>query len=131
MIHSLFARPPNWSLVKGIQGSGPIILENIDFLCNYPKFQQRIQALYNQSHQDDAQIKIDSHVPAAACVLYDTTCSWAMVQKIIYCSDAPQLATMPDIGNVIRQCIIYQRWHYTLLGGFDFLFLLFVFVFLH
>ena len=64
----------------------------------------RVAALHARLPFDPyAQIKIDAHLLAAALPR-------GSLHAVLLPEDAPQLATLPDIGPVIRSCLVARRW---------------------
>jgi hypothetical protein len=75
-----------------------------DFVPSCPLLNARVAALHARLPFDPfAQIKIDAHLLAAA--LRDDSPRLVMLPE-----DAPQLATLPDIGHLIRSCLVARRW---------------------
>ncbi len=58
------------------------------------------------------QVKIDAHLPCAAAAMHSLTPLGRLdlTKLVLYPEDAPQLATLPDLGPVIRGCLVARQW---------------------
>jgi hypothetical protein len=98
--------PPCRAFAKGdFDGLSPLPHAHTpDFVPSCPLLNARVAALHARLPFDPfAQIKIDAHLLAAA--LRDDSPRLVMLPE-----DAPQLATLPDIGHLIRSCLVARRW---------------------
>jgi len=68
------------------------------------------------------QVKIDAHLPCAAAALQGLPLGKLDLARLtLLPEDAPQLATLPDLGPAIRSCLVGRQWtatylHYLLHG---------------
>ena len=80
-----------------------------DFVPSCPALNARLHALHARLPFDPcAQIKIDAHLLAAAEA--EPSRPRNIMHLVLLPEDAPQLATLPDIGHIIRSCLVARRW---------------------
>ena len=98
--------PPCRAFAKGDLNGLPAGLpaNASDFVPSCPTLSARVAALHARLPFDPAaQTKIDAHLLAAALRRDDPA-------FVLLPEDAPQLATLPDLGPVIRDCLVARRW---------------------
>lgn len=71
----------------------------------------RISLLHSKLPIDPhAQAKIDAHLIAAAVAISGERPFMPLESLVLLPEDAPQLGTLPDLGPVIRDCLVARRW---------------------
>ena len=76
-----------------------------------PLINARVAALHARLPFDPhAQIKIDAHLLCAAVLGGCPARGQDSLLFVLLPEDAPQLATLPDLGPTIRSCLIARRW---------------------
>lgn len=126
MIHCLLPRPPCWGFVKGDfePPSGSLVKTDImqlDFIKAFnPTVYDEIVHLHNRFIEDRSfQTKIDCYLPLAALIHEHADILVLRPHRfrhfILQVSDAPQFATLPDIGYLLRACLFNQEWNRNVL----------------
>lgn len=89
------------------------------FLPNHPDLDRKIRALHARLPFDpDAQASIDAHLPTVAAIQLGLNVppQHLLDRMSLLATDAPQLGNLPDLGPLLRSCLIEQRWGETALG---------------
>ena len=95
-------------------------MENIDFIRDFhPPLFDHIQTLHSKLALDASfQVKLDCFLPVCSFILqkFPLLRPSKYEHFVLNVHDAPQLGNMPDIGHVMRDCVMHAMWGNTLLG---------------
>lgn len=85
-----------------------------------PKTEQEICREIEHLHScfscdDEAQIKLDSYLLVSAVIHRRIDIGFSYEKLILNIQDSPQFNNLPDLGVVLRECLIYQRWNQNFL----------------
>lgn len=70
-----------------------------------------ISRLHSELARDDsAQARIDAHLLAAAACRLKIDLGFGLRSLVMSEADAPQYASLPDLGPAIRRCLVEQAW---------------------
>ena len=88
------------------------------FVPGHPDLSRVVADLHARLPYDaHAQIKIDAHLPCAAAVQRGVDLGRLPLRCLVLLpEDAPQLGNLPDIGPVIRSCIVAKQWGASILS---------------
>jgi len=82
-----------------------------EFIPGHPELSRRISQLHaSLAHDDHAQSEIDAHLLAAAAVERGIDLGFPLATLVLDPGAAPQFATLPDLGPVLRDCLVFKRW---------------------
>jgi hypothetical protein len=62
------------------------------------------------AYDDSAQARIDAHLLAAAACRLKIDLGFGLRSLVMAEADAPQYANLPDLGPVVRRCLVEQAW---------------------
>ena len=88
-----------------------------EFVPGHPELSQRISQLHARlAHDDHAQSEIDAHLLAAAAAERGVDLGFPLGALVLDPAAAPQFATLPDLGPVVRACLVGRQWNATYLS---------------
>lgn len=88
-----------------------------EFVPGHPELSKKISELHARlAHDDHAQSEIDAHLLAAAAAERGVDLGFPLGALVLDPRDAPQFATLPDLGPVIRACLVGRQWNATYLS---------------
>jgi hypothetical protein len=83
-----------------------------EFVPGHPELSLRISQLHaSLAHDDHAQSEIDAHLLAAAVAMKGLSLGFPLRSLVFSSRDAPQFSTLPDLGPVLRSCLVFRQWN--------------------
>jgi len=115
-VNSRRSRTPAEGEQTGHQSTELAPAAHADFIPGQPQLNQEISRLHAElAHDDFAQTKIDRHLLAAGAAWRSVDLGFPLKLLVLSQQDTPQYSALPDLGPVLRSCLVSRKWGENLL----------------